>query len=160
MPGIPGNESVEWLNGVITKLWPQIDSDLFIPIVDLIEDVMQASIPSIITQVKIVNVGQGTTPARVLSMRWLDDANETDKQTNSTSYRLNEHEQVGEWASLEMSFAYRGLPSAASAASKAKNANLLVHFYVGMNGLFGAPIRKLFLCMRWTSVLTAGSCVG
>lgn len=99
----------------------------------------------VITQVKIVNIGQGVTPLRVLSMRWLDEQNENDHAAPPTAppdpHRLNEEEQVGEWASLEVSFAYRAQPSSSSARSKAKNANLLVHFYMGMNGFFGAPIR-------------------
>jgi hypothetical protein len=124
-----------------------VNPDIFIPIVDLLEDVMQNSIPSIVTQIKIVNVGQGSTPMRVLSMRWLDEGNENDGNAPDTEHgatdRLNEQEQVGEWASLEISFSYRALPSSASASSKAKNANLLVHFYMGLNGLFGAPFRTL-----------------
>jgi Ca2+-dependent lipid-binding protein len=143
-PGIRGNESVEWLNGVLTKLWPQVNTDIFVPIVDLLEDVMQASIPSFITQVKIVNVGQGVTPLRVLSMRWLDEENQNDSKAADTKHgatdRLNEEEQMGEWASLEVSFAYRAQPSSSSAQSKAKNANLLVHFYMGLNGFFGTPL--------------------
>lgn len=141
--GVKGNESVEWLNGVISKLWPQVNPEIFGPMVDLLEDVMQNSIPSIVTNVKVVNVGQGSTPVRVLSIRWLDEDNENDRKAADTEHgatdRLNEQEQEGEWASLEVAFSYRALPSSASASSKAKNANLLVHFYMGMNGLFGTP---------------------
>lgn len=145
-PGIPGNESVEWLNGIIAKLWPQINPDLFTPMVDLVEDVMQASIPSIVTQAKVANVGQGVVPIRVLSMRWLGEENKVELDPLDTKHgatdRLNEEEQVGEWASLEITFSYRAQPSSSSARSKAKNANLLVNFFMGMNGLFGTPVRK------------------
>jgi hypothetical protein len=142
-PEVRGNESVEWLNGVLSKLWPQINPDIFVPIIDLLEDVMQNSIPSIVSQVKIVNIGQGSTPIRVLSMRWLDDENDSnaDDTEHRTTDRLSEQEQGGEWANLEVSFSYRALPSSSSASSKAKNANLLVHFFMGMNGLFGTPFR-------------------
>lgn len=141
MSGTPGNESVEWLNGTLSKLWPQVNADIFNSSVDLLEDVMQNSIPSIITQVKIVNIGQGTTPLRILSMRWLSDENEGDEMLESGAPdRIQDLEDEGEWASLEVSFAYRAKPSSSSAASKAKNANLLVHFYMGLSGIFGTPI--------------------
>ena len=152
MIGEEGNESVEWLNGVLSKLWPQVNSDIFTTLVDQLEDVMQASIPSIITQVKVVNVGQGSTPVRVLSVRWLDDEHvgrgTTEDSGAALTEKYGEIEKVGEWASLEVSFAYRARPSSASAESKAKNANLLVHFYMGMNSLFGTPIRKFFWALR------------
>lgn len=158
MPGQPGNESVEWLNGVISKLWPQINPELFAPVVDLVEDVMQASIPAIVTQVKIVNIGQGIVPIRVLSMRWLDDVNEGGNAAKDTMHgaidRLNEEEQVGEWASLEATFSYRAQPSSSSARSKAKNANLLVHFFMGLNGFFGAPLRTYTFASIAVKVLT------
>jgi Ca2+-dependent lipid-binding protein len=161
---VRGNESVEWLNGILSRLWPQINPDIFVPIIDLLEDVMQNSIPSIVSQVKIVNIGQGSTPIRVLSVRWLDDetnSNADDTECGATD-RLNEQEQEGEWASLEVSFSYRGQPSSASPSSKAKNANLLVHFFMGMNGVFGTPFRT---CGRslYIPVIANGahiSCVG
>ena len=78
-------------------------------------------------------------------MRWLDEENEDDQSVPPSAlpgpHRLNEEEQMGEWANLEVSFAYRAQPSSSSARSKAKNANLLVHLHMGMNGFFGAPIR-------------------
>lgn len=132
-----GNESAEWLNGTIAKLWPQVNADIFSSMVDLIEDVMQASIPSVVNQVKIVNVGQGSTPVRILSLRWL-------KESEAAAERLNEQEEVGEWACLEVAFAYRASPSGGSAASKAKNANLLVQLTLGVKGVMGAPIRMVF----------------
>lgn len=135
--GPEGNESAEWLNGIIAKLWPQINADLFSTIVDLIEDVMQASIPSIVNEVKVTNVGQGTTPMRVLSLRWLAE----DEVLRDTNGRLNEQEEVGEWACLEIAFAYRASRSGASAASKAKNANLMVYLTLGLKGVVATPIR-------------------
>lgn len=137
MYGPDGNESAEWLNGTIAKLWPQINADLFGTIVDLIEDVMQASIPSFVNEVKITNVGQGTTPMRILSLRWLSEA----EAPRGATDRLNEQEEVGEWACFEIGFAYRASRSGASAASKAKNANLLVHLTLGLKGVVATPIR-------------------
>lgn len=132
--GPEGHESAEWLNGTIAKLWPQINAELFSTIVDLIEDVMQASIPSFVNEVKVTNVGQGTTPIRILSLRWLhEEGVPVDK--------LSEQEEVGEWACLEVAFAYRASRSGASAASKAKNANLMVYLTLGLKGVVATPIR-------------------
>lgn len=83
--GPEGNESVEWLNGTISKLWPQINADLFSTVVDLIEDVMQASLPPVVNQVKITSVGQGATPIRILSMRWLNEGGEGGAMRDWTS---------------------------------------------------------------------------
>src|SRR5437588_1303073 len=133
-PGPEGNESVEWLNGAISKLWPQINADLFSTIVDLIEDVMQASMPPVVNHVKITSVGQGATPIRILSMRWLNEDGE-----KGANVRLNEQEEVGEWVSLEVAFAYRASLSSSDAASKAKNASLLIHLTLGLKGVLGTP---------------------
>lgn len=135
--GSEGNESAEWLNGTIAKLWPQVNADLFSSMVDLLEDVMQASIPSIVNEVKVTNVGQGTNPIRILSLRWLNES----EVPGGPTERLNEQEEVGEWAALEVAFAYRASPSGSSAASKAKNANLLIHLTFGVKGVMGTPIR-------------------
>lgn len=35
--GAAGNESVEWLNGTIAKLWPQINADIFASSVGTLE---------------------------------------------------------------------------------------------------------------------------
>jgi len=136
-PGPEGNESVEWLNGAISKLWPQINADLFSTVVDLIEDVMQASMPPVVSQVKITGVGQGATPIRILSVRWLNEGGE-----KGANERLNEQEEVGEWVSLEVAFAYRASPSGSDAASKAKNASLLIYLTLGLEGVLGTPIRE------------------
>jgi len=136
-PGPEGNESVEWLNGAISKLWPQINADLFSTLVDLIEDVMQGSMPPVVSQVKITSVGQGATPIRILSVRWLSEGGE-----KGANERLNEQEEVGEWVSLEVAFAYRASPSGSDAASKAKNASLLIYLTLGVEGVLGTPIRE------------------
>lgn len=154
--GPEGNESAEWLNGIISKLWPQINADLFSSMVDLIEDVMQASIPSIVNQVKITNMGQGSTPMRILSLRWLSE----DEVPTGATERLNEQEEVGEWACLEVAFAYRASPSSASAASKAKNANLLIHLTFGVKGVVATPIRMFSDHDVGTLSLTGSSCLG
>ena len=69
----PMPESVEWLNAMISVVWKQINPEMFIPMVDQIEDVMQQSLPGIVDAVKISDVGHGTNPFRFVSMRALAD---------------------------------------------------------------------------------------
>lgn len=70
-PPIP--ESVEWLNAFTKVIWGLIPPDIFVPIVDSIEDVMQQSLPKFIEAVRISDMGQGTNPFRIVSMRALPD---------------------------------------------------------------------------------------
>lgn len=64
-------ESVAWMNGLLTSVWPLINPDLFSGIVDMIEDVMQASLPKVIRMVSVDDIGQGSESLRVLGVRWL-----------------------------------------------------------------------------------------
>ncbi|ROW03383.1 hypothetical protein VSDG_01229 [Cytospora chrysosperma] len=64
-------ESVQWLNSLLAAIWPLINPDLFSSLVDLIEDVMQASLPKVIKMVSVDDMGQGNQSLRVLGIRWL-----------------------------------------------------------------------------------------
>ncbi|THG95827.1 hypothetical protein EW026_g5890 [Hermanssonia centrifuga] len=66
-------ESVEWLNSLLKLVWGLINPDMFVPIVDMVEDVLQASLPGFVDAVRIADVGQGTNPVRIISMRALPD---------------------------------------------------------------------------------------
>lgn len=41
-------ESAEWANAVIRGLWPIINTDMFSSLVDMLEDIMQSSVPTFI----------------------------------------------------------------------------------------------------------------
>lgn len=69
----PTPESVEWLNAFTKVIWGLIPPDIFVPIVDSIEDVMQQSLPKFVEAVRISDLGQGTNPFRIVSMRALPD---------------------------------------------------------------------------------------
>ncbi|GAA5822275.1 hypothetical protein JCM3770_002512 [Rhodotorula araucariae] len=64
-------ESAEWLNGLMTQLWPIIDRQLFVAAIDLMEDEMMALMPSMIHSVKITSLEQGSHPVHLLGMRIL-----------------------------------------------------------------------------------------
>lgn len=64
-------ESVTWMNGLLASVWPLINPDLFASITDMLEDVMQASLPKIIRMVSVDDLGQGSESIRILGIRWL-----------------------------------------------------------------------------------------
>ncbi|KAI1259397.1 hypothetical protein F5Y18DRAFT_433336 [Xylariaceae sp. FL1019] len=64
-------ESTQWLNSLISSIWPLINPDLFASLVDQIEDVMQASLPKVIRMVSVDDMGQGSEAIRILGVRWL-----------------------------------------------------------------------------------------
>ena len=65
------NESVAWLNSLLASVWPLVNPDLFTSIADTLEDVMQASLPSLVQMVSVDDVGQGSESIRILGVRWL-----------------------------------------------------------------------------------------
>ncbi|KAH6662020.1 hypothetical protein B0J14DRAFT_310913 [Halenospora varia] len=64
-------ESVAWMNSLLASVWPLINPDLFASLVDMLEDVMQASLPKVVRMVSIDDLGQGSEAIRVLGIRWL-----------------------------------------------------------------------------------------
>ncbi|KAI1499585.1 hypothetical protein F5X99DRAFT_389415 [Biscogniauxia marginata] len=64
-------ESVQWLNSLFSAIWPLVNPDLFASLVDQIEDVMQASLPTVIKMVSVDDMGQGSEAIRILGVRWL-----------------------------------------------------------------------------------------
>ncbi|GAA5990859.1 hypothetical protein JCM10908_000050 [Rhodotorula pacifica] len=69
----PTPESVEWLNSFVKVVWPLINPDMFISIIDMVEDVMQASLPGFVDAVKIEDFTIGKNAFRILNMRALPD---------------------------------------------------------------------------------------
>ena len=69
----PTPESVEWLNNLIKLFWGLVDPGLFISFTDMVEDIMQQSLPGFVDAVRISDMGQGTNPLRILSIRALAD---------------------------------------------------------------------------------------
>lgn len=67
-------ESVRWLNSLLGSVWPLINPDLFVSLADTLEDVMQASLPTLVRMVSVDDVGQGSEPIRILGVRWLPTA--------------------------------------------------------------------------------------
>ncbi|KAI1622840.1 hypothetical protein EDD37DRAFT_633093 [Exophiala viscosa] len=64
-------ESVAWLNNLLAAIWPLINPDLFASISDMLEDVMQASLPKVVRMVSVDDLGQGSEAFRILGINWL-----------------------------------------------------------------------------------------
>ena len=64
-------ESVQWLNSLLSSVWPLINPDLFTSMADTLEDVMQASLPKVVRMISVEDLGQGSESLRVLGISWL-----------------------------------------------------------------------------------------
>lgn len=87
----PTPESTEWVNALLTSFWPLIDPALFISIIDMVEDVMQQSLPSFIEAVRVSDFGLGTNPLRILSMRALPYENLDPKKDGDGAKKVSEY---------------------------------------------------------------------
>ena len=126
-------------------MWALIDPDLFASVADTLEDIMQASVPGIIENVRVAQIDQGTNPFRILSLRALpddhvqemkDDIHRRNKE-NKDPQELAADEEGGDYYNLECSFAYHAMESAGSTSARAKNMHMHLVFYLGLKGLFG-----------------------
>jgi len=141
-------ESVEWMNTFLGVMWGLIDPDMFSAVADTLEDVMQASVPGIIENVRVAEINQGNNPFRILSLRALPDGHvqelkdDIHRQNEKTKdpQELAADEEGGDYYNLECSFAYHALPTGSGASSKAKNMHMQLVFYLGIKGLFGVPL--------------------
>ncbi|KAM7188049.1 hypothetical protein V8F33_010906 [Rhypophila sp. PSN 637] len=140
-------ESVEWLNTIVGLIWGLINPEMFAAVADTLEDIMQASVPGVIENVKVSEISQGSNPLRILSLRALPDSevkelkDEIRKQDAKTKdpEELAADEEGGDFYNLEATIAYHSLPSGADISSKAKNMGMQLVFYLGLKGLFGVP---------------------
>ncbi|KAM0284556.1 hypothetical protein ACHAQH_001922 [Verticillium albo-atrum] len=141
-------ESVEWMNTAVGIMWGLINPEMFAGVADTLEDVMVASIPGIVENVRVADISQGSNPIRILSLRALPDDHmkevkeETRKQTekNTDPNELAAMEQAGSYYNLEASIAYHAKPSGGDISSKARNMGMQLVFYLGVRGLIGIPL--------------------
>lgn len=69
----PMPESVEWLNAAIACVWKQMNPEMFVSMLDMVEDIMQSSLPGFIQSVKVSDFDLGENPFRLIAMRGLAD---------------------------------------------------------------------------------------
>ncbi|POR32933.1 Uncharacterized protein TPAR_06891 [Tolypocladium paradoxum] len=141
-------ESVEWMNAAIGIVWGLVNPEMFAAVADTLEDVMAASVPGIIENVRVANISQGNNPIRILNMRALPDSHVQDikeeihKENEKKMDRdeLAAVEQAGSFYNMEVSVAYHANPSGEDNASKSRNMGMKIVFYLGIKGLFGVPL--------------------
>jgi Ca2+-dependent lipid-binding protein len=136
------------MNTLLSIVWGLINPDMFVGVADTIEDVMQASVPGIIENVRVAEINQGSNPIRILSLRALPDSHmkemkqsihEENKKTKDPQEAAAD-EEGGDYYNLEVSFAYHAQPSGKRASDKARNMHMQLVFYLGIKGLFGVPL--------------------
>ncbi|ELU42216.1 hypothetical protein AG1IA_03752 [Rhizoctonia solani AG-1 IA] len=126
----PTPESVEWLNAFIKTIWGLINPEMFVSVADMIEDIMQQSLPGFVDAVRISDIGQGTNPFRIVSMRalpdqpgdkeyvilypreeWIDQGtNELMDRAEAERKAGRDADQAGDYVNFEVAFAYAALP--------------------------------------------------
>lgn len=66
-------ESADWLNKLLGEIWPAIQPEMFDSLRDTLEDLLQANVPSFLSEVKVASFTQGGNPLRILSATLLPD---------------------------------------------------------------------------------------
>ncbi|OCF60178.1 C2 domain-containing protein [Kwoniella mangroviensis CBS 10435] len=150
-PPLP--ESVEWLNGLIKLIWGLIDPALFISVADMVEDILQQSLPGFVDAVRITDLGQGSNPLRITSIRalpdqpgdegypksgWINQGNE-DIHSKDTAGKDITEDEAGDYYNFEVAFSYAALPGQ-GAQLRAKNIHLLIEFFLGLYDWLHIPI--------------------
>lgn len=141
-------ESVEWMNTLLGIVWGLINPDMFASVADTLEDVMQASVPGVIENVRVAEINQGNNPIRILSLRALPDGHVKEMKDDihkqnaekKDPQELAADEEGGDYYNVEMSFAYHAKPTGKGVSAKAKNLHMQLVFYLGVKGLFGVPL--------------------
>ncbi|XHG01216.1 hypothetical protein AWENTII_004611 [Aspergillus wentii] len=134
------------MNTFLGVVWGLVNPEMLSPIADTIEDIMQASAPGVVENVRIAEIDQGNNPLRILSMRALPDGHVQDLKNNIHEENQKKdpqeaaaYEEGGSYYNMEASFAYHAKPSSQTASSKARNMHMQLVFYLGVRGLFGVP---------------------
>ncbi|TFK47021.1 hypothetical protein OE88DRAFT_1666844 [Heliocybe sulcata] len=163
----PTPESVEWMNALLKLVWGLINPDMFVPVIDMVEDVLQASLPNFIEAVRLTDVGQGTNPVRIVSMRALPDQPGHPKypqeewvgldkdtqskikaeQENKKSQAQNadpaaaeiDNDQSGDYLNYEISLSYQALPGQ-SRRLRFHNIHICLEFFLSAFDWFRVPI--------------------
>lgn len=149
-------ESVEWLNSLMQIVWGLIDPEIFAGVADTIEDVMKASLPGMIENVRVAEINQGNNAFRITSLRSLPDGHVKDikddihgqNERDKDPQELAADEEGGDYYNLECSFAYHAAPSSSGISAKSKNCFMRLVFYLGVKGVFGVRQSQCVPCFH------------
>lgn len=146
----PTPESVEWLNHLVQLVWGLVDNQIFIPMADTVEDILQASLPGFVDSVRITDVDQGKNALRITSIRalpdqpgdkkypkkdWIDDG--LNLPLKDTTGKEIQEDEAGDYYNFEAAFAYSALPGQ---KDRSKNIHMLIQFFLGAYDWFHIPI--------------------
>ncbi|WFC99598.1 hypothetical protein MYAM1_002343 [Malassezia yamatoensis] len=156
----PMPESAEWLNAIVACLWKQLNPEMFVSVLDMVEDIMQSSLPGFIQAVKISDFGLGENPVRMIAMRaladvmtdpeyprktWIehspgmddgtegegeDSAQYAEGETGEELHRAKKQDEAGDFLNMEVSFCYSAI-SGETTKDRSKNVHMLVEFFLG-----------------------------
>lgn len=149
----PMPESVEWLNAAIACVWKQLNPEMFVSMLDMVEDIMQSSLPGFVQAVKISDFGLGANPLRFIAIRGLADVMTDPEYPRRTWIEHQEgaddsqregakgeaedeieqskrQDEAGDFLNMEVSFCYSAL-TGESAKDRSRNVHLLVEFFLG-----------------------------
>ncbi|KAF8543160.1 hypothetical protein BDD12DRAFT_916043 [Trichophaea hybrida] len=101
-------EPAAWLNSLLSSLWPIVNPSLFRSLADMLEDVMQASLPKLVRSVRVADLGQGNKSMKILA-----------------------RSEEGDFANFEVAVACRARPTTATGGGlrkRSRNAHLLIEF--------------------------------
>ncbi|PWY97616.1 hypothetical protein BCV70DRAFT_208454 [Testicularia cyperi] len=160
----PMPESVEWLNAAIACIWKQINPEMFVPMADMVEDIMQQSLPGFIDAVKIDDIGIGENPFRLVAMRGLSDMmsdkeypreewitqgkvvpdegkgdQKVDPKDDADGDGVADDDESGDFLNYEISFSYSARPGQSN-KDRAANIHLMIEFFIGAYDLFQIPL--------------------
>ncbi|CED82208.1 Ca2-dependent lipid-binding protein CLB1/vesicle protein vp115/Granuphilin A, contains C2 domain [Phaffia rhodozyma] len=150
------NPPPEFVNHAIEALWPMINQDLFIPVLDLLEDTLQLECPAVVHSVRVESLSLGSKPMKINWLRPLTDHEWGDGMGgDNPGDRPNDGQldgknavQGGSYVSFEISFDLN------SAVDKPANkAGILVYFGVGLKGLGGVELPVWIDMVQVTGIL-------
>ena len=126
---------------------------MFISVADMIEDILQQSLPGFVDAVRISDLGQGFNPLRITSIRalpdqpgdrgypktgWIDQG-DNKKKTKDTASKDIKEDQAGDYYNFEVAFSYAALPGQGNHLRE-QNIHLLIQFFLGMYDWIHIPI--------------------
>ncbi|GAA5963756.1 hypothetical protein JCM8115_004267 [Rhodotorula mucilaginosa] len=166
----PTPESVEWLNSFVKVVWPLINPDMFVSIIDMVEDVMQASLPGFVDAVKIEDFTIGKNAFRILNMRalpdqpqdhdypkeeWIDQGDrenaldpnrrekdeQEDRQKTDEVLKQESPEDEGQTGDyVNYEISFAYFAPPGKEHSKNENISLVMKFFLGMHDLLHVPV--------------------
>ncbi|KAK0527944.1 hypothetical protein OC842_004699 [Tilletia horrida] len=125
-------ETALWINHCLRIVWPLLNSELFTPFVDLLEDSLMQEVQNlgIVHGCRVEDLDQGRTALQIKAFKILDDdpaafvghiapPTNAAKQAAPIQDEPNGRADTGEYINIEVSFSYRGTKRRGAASSKA-----------------------------------------